>query len=60
MALLSKWKWRILNDKEAVWRDILEEQYGKIKLKVLIGDVSVVDKKDSIWWRDIIISDNYE
>ncbi|XP_058734227.1 uncharacterized protein LOC131605957 [Vicia villosa] len=37
-----------------------EARYGNTKLKVLIGDVSVVDKKDSIWWIDIIISDNYE
>ncbi|XP_058741729.1 uncharacterized protein LOC131614118 [Vicia villosa] len=60
VALLSKWKWRILMDKEAVWRDILEERYGNIKLKVLVGDSSVVNKKDSMWWRDLLTSDNYE
>ncbi|XP_058742102.1 uncharacterized protein LOC131614547 [Vicia villosa] len=60
VALLSKWKWRILMDKEAVWRDILEERYGNIKLKVLVGDLSVVKKKDSIWWRDLLTSDNFE
>ncbi|XP_058740935.1 uncharacterized protein LOC131613265 [Vicia villosa] len=54
VALISKWKWRILTEKEAVWR------YGKVKVKVLIGDISVVGKKDSIWWRDLLISDNYE
>ncbi|XP_058754370.1 uncharacterized mitochondrial protein AtMg00310-like [Vicia villosa] len=60
VALLSKWKWRILMEKEAVWRDLLEARYGNVKVKVLIGDISVVGKKDSIWWRDILISDNYE
>ncbi|XP_058752225.1 uncharacterized protein LOC131625382 [Vicia villosa] len=60
VALLSKWKWRILTDRDAVWRDLLEERYGNVKLKVLVGDVSVVDNKDSIWWRDLILSDNYE
>ncbi|XP_058775283.1 uncharacterized protein LOC131649540 [Vicia villosa] len=60
VALLSKWKWRILTEKEAVWRDLLEARYGNIKLKVLVGDLSVVNRKDSIWWRDLIISDNYE
>lgn len=44
----------------AVWQDILEARYDKVKLKVLIRDNSVVEKKDSIWWRDLIISDNYE
>lgn len=47
-ALISKWKWRILVENEAVWRDILEARYEKVKLKVLIGDFSVVEKKDSI------------
>ncbi|XP_058764653.1 uncharacterized protein LOC131638121 [Vicia villosa] len=60
VALLSKWKWRILTDKDAVWRDLLEVRYGNIKLKVLVGDSLVVQKKDSIWWRDLIISDNYD
>ncbi|XP_058756592.1 uncharacterized protein LOC131629811 [Vicia villosa] len=59
VALLSKWKWRILVEEEAVWRGILVSRYGNIKLKVLIGDVSVVEKSDSIWWRDILTSDNY-
>ncbi|XP_058756418.1 uncharacterized protein LOC131629651 [Vicia villosa] len=58
-VLISKWKWRILTDKEAVWREILEARYGNLKLKVLIRDISVVEKSDSIWWRDLVLSDNY-
>lgn len=46
--------------KKAVWRDILEARYGNLNLKVLISDVSMVNKNDSIWWRDLLISDNYE
>ncbi|XP_058773250.1 uncharacterized protein LOC131647368 [Vicia villosa] len=60
VALLSKWKWRILTDKEAVWQDLLKARYGNPKLKVLIGDISILNKKDSHWWRDLIMSDNYE
>lgn len=30
--------------KKAVWREILEARYENLKLKVLIGDVSVVKK----------------
>ncbi|XP_058775768.1 uncharacterized protein LOC131650044 [Vicia villosa] len=59
IALLSKWKWRILSEEEVVWRSILVSRYGEVKKKVLIGDKSVVHKSDSIWWRDIIIVDNY-
>ncbi|XP_058784295.1 uncharacterized protein LOC131659071 [Vicia villosa] len=59
LALLSKWKWRILTDEEAVWRGILISRYGDVKRKVLVGDVSVTEKAGSIWWRDLLLSDNY-
>ncbi|XP_058742524.1 uncharacterized protein LOC131614996 [Vicia villosa] len=52
-------KWRILTEKEAVWSGILKNRYGNPTLKVLVGDISVVNKKDSIWWRDLLTSDNY-
>ncbi|XP_058746724.1 uncharacterized protein LOC131619669 [Vicia villosa] len=59
IALLSKWKWRILMEDEPVWRAILDARYENVKWKVLIGDISVVEKNDSIWRRDILISNNY-
>ncbi|XP_058747098.1 uncharacterized protein LOC131620094 [Vicia villosa] len=60
VALIRKWEWRSLVEKEAIWRDIIVPVYGNVKLKVLVGDNSVLEKKDSIWWRDLILSDNYE
>lgn len=48
--LISKWKWSILSENNAVWNGILKARYGNIKLKVLVGDILVVGKKDSIWW----------
>ncbi|XP_058783163.1 uncharacterized protein LOC131657821 [Vicia villosa] len=59
-ALISKWKWRILVEKEAIWRDIINARYGNTKFKVLVGDNLMLGRKDSIWWRALIISDNYE
>lgn len=59
VALLGKWKWRIFTDKKAVWRNILKSRYIKPESKILIGDISVVAKLDSIWWRDLLISENY-
>ncbi|XP_058768826.1 uncharacterized protein LOC131642615 [Vicia villosa] len=59
LALLSKWKWRILVEDDAVWSGILRSRYGNVKRKILIGDSSVVEKINSIWWRDILLSDNY-
>ncbi|XP_058733994.1 uncharacterized protein LOC131605683 [Vicia villosa] len=43
-----------------VWKDLLEARYGNTRLKVLIGDVSILSKKESHWWRDLIVSDNFE
>ncbi|XP_058783955.1 uncharacterized protein LOC131658705 [Vicia villosa] len=60
VALLSKWKWRILTEENDVWKGILETRYGNVRRKVLIGDISVIKNSDSIWWRDLIISDNFE
>lgn len=57
--LLSKWKWGILTEDEAIWSDILTARCENAKRKVLIGDISVVEKNDSIWWRDLLISDNF-
>ncbi|XP_058765967.1 uncharacterized protein LOC131639491 [Vicia villosa] len=60
VALISKWKWRLIVEKEAIWRDIIIARYGNVRLKVLVGDNSVLERKDSIWWRDLILPDNYE
>lgn len=46
-------------DEDAVWRGILHSRCGNIKKKVLIGDISVVEKSNSIWWRDMLLNDNY-
>ncbi|GAU12446.1 hypothetical protein TSUD_229800 [Trifolium subterraneum] len=53
-ALLSKWKWRFLNDGEAVWADLIQFRYGHLPTKLLSGEVASIGIKDSIWWRDVI------
>lgn len=59
VALLSKWKWRTSLQKEVVWSCILKHRYGNPDLKVLVGDINDVTNKYSIWWRDLLTSDNY-
>ncbi|KAI5430636.1 hypothetical protein KIW84_035011 [Lathyrus oleraceus] len=53
LALMSKWGWRFLNDKHAIWFKLLQFRYGS-GLQSL-GDV--VSKSTlsnySLWWRDI-------
>lgn len=47
-------------EEEVVWCGILKDRFRDVKRKVLIGDISVVGKMDSIWWRDLLLSNNYE
>lgn len=48
-----------MSENNAGWSGILKARYGNVKLKVLVGDISMVGKKYSIWWRDVLLSDNY-
>ncbi|XP_058726636.1 uncharacterized protein LOC131597999 [Vicia villosa] len=57
MALLNKWKWRILNENEPVRSSLLAFRYGNPRLKIMVGNNSVLSNKDSIWWRDLILCD---
>lgn len=59
MALINKWKLSILNEKDMVWSSVLKRIYKNQELKVLIGEKSVLTNRDSIWWRDLLLSDNY-
>lgn len=42
LALLNKWKWRILKEKNSAWSRLLKGQYGNMVNKVLIGNESVL------------------
>lgn len=54
LALLNKWKWRILNESNKPWEKILCSRYDNVKIKVLVCDINMLTSKDSIWWQDII------
>ncbi|XP_058733018.1 uncharacterized mitochondrial protein AtMg00310-like [Vicia villosa] len=60
LALLRKWKWRILNETNTFWLKLLSSRYGNVKVKVQVGDSSMSTSKDSICWRDLILSSNIE
>lgn len=52
-SLIGKWRWRLLNEKDAIWMKVLEESYG--------GDFNPwqppigagVRSEDSVWWKDL-------
>lgn len=51
LALLSKWKLRVLNGGYALRSDIISARYGNVKFEVLCGPY--VSRKSSLWWMDM-------
>jgi hypothetical protein len=53
ISLLAKWRWRLLFDDNALWKEVLKGKYGDS----VIGSVELgVDCKpwfSSLWWKDI-------
>ncbi|XP_058754053.1 uncharacterized protein LOC131627225 [Vicia villosa] len=53
LALMSKWGWRFLSDREVVWYKFLEFRYG-VGMEALCGVIPDRDLlKSSLWWRDV-------
>ncbi|XP_050878153.1 uncharacterized mitochondrial protein AtMg00310-like [Lathyrus oleraceus] len=54
-ALLLKWKWRILIDKEAYWSSILNHRYYNPTLILFTKVDQTKEQNQSIRWRDMFI-----
>jgi hypothetical protein len=52
--LLRKWKWRFLNDEEAVWIELLRYRYGHLPSLLMGNQELPISLNSSIWWRDIL------
>lgn len=52
-ALICKWKWRILQEGDVIWRDILTFRYGNLQNHIFCGTCHTGCMKTSIWWKDI-------
>ncbi|PNX67260.1 ribonuclease H, partial [Trifolium pratense] len=51
---MSKWKWRFLNDNDAIWAALLRYRYGKLSSAVMTSRALEGRDLSSLWWRDII------
>ncbi|GAU30444.1 hypothetical protein TSUD_392570 [Trifolium subterraneum] len=52
-ALLSKWKWRCINELGAIWVDLLKYRYEDSFDNMLSWETIKTGPNDSIWWRDV-------
>jgi hypothetical protein len=48
IALLGKWCWRMLVDREGLWYRVLVARYGEER-----GRLCEAGRKGSTWWREI-------
>ncbi|GAU35959.1 hypothetical protein TSUD_207630 [Trifolium subterraneum] len=48
LALLGKWCWRMLVDKEGLWFRVLAARYGVERGRLRVGG-----RRGSLWWREI-------
>src|SRR3954465_5833233 len=53
LALLCKWKWRILNGGNFFWTNFLSCRYNDIKRAMLMAPSFHSRSKSSLWWRDL-------
>ncbi|CAK8535431.1 unnamed protein product [Lathyrus sativus] len=52
-ALMAKWIWRLLPEKDAIWVGILDGRYGRFAMDLLRGKLPKYKGFPSLWWRDI-------
>jgi len=41
VSLLAKWRWRLLDGKAALWKDVLQAKYGNRVGRLLEGGVEL-------------------
>jgi len=48
MALMGKWCWRMLSEKDGLWYRVLKARYREVGGRVREGG-----RHDSLWWRSV-------
>ncbi|KEH35783.1 hypothetical protein MTR_3g102690 [Medicago truncatula] len=54
LSLLAKWRWRLLNGEDALWKEVLEERYGREVCTKLEGGGDYCMRNASKWWKDLV------
>ena len=54
LSLSAKWKWRLLADRDVLWKEVVKEKYGSLIGERVIGEEYVVPSFASKWWRDLV------
>jgi hypothetical protein len=53
ISLLAKWRWRLLVNDDALWKEVIKCKYGEVAVgRVIIGE-ECRPWYASLWWRDV-------
>jgi hypothetical protein len=53
ISLLTKWRWKLLDNSQAVWKEVLVSKYGaNVVGRLELGD-NVKPWYSSLWWKDV-------
>ena len=53
LALLCKWRWRMLHHGSGVWREIIRARYGGVFPAPHLGGRLGELRRSSLWWKDM-------
>ena len=54
MSLLAKWKWRILQGEQSLWKRVLVEKYGDHVSSLAPSVGARWPRYTSLWWRNLM------
>ena len=54
LSLLAKWRWRLLQGENAIWKDILVEKYGRFANDLVVGGRDLWPRWALKWWKDLV------
>lgn len=54
LSLLAKWRWRLLNENNVLWKEVLGEKYVANVSNLVEGGTVGCPRLASRWWKDII------
>lgn len=54
LALLNKWRWKIVQGYKSLWSDVLKARYGDLSMHIFYGGDASKYSSSSFWWRDVL------
>jgi hypothetical protein len=53
LSLLIKWRWKLLQDEDAVWKKVLVARYGEEVVSNVNWMDHPIQTRASVWWKDL-------